>query len=261
MKKILFTGGTSGIAYHTIARLVSKEYFIYVTTHTDMECERMKKRFSTFFNVSCFRLDLLKEEDIEKVRALDIDILVCNAAIGEGGSLIQIPVSKIQHNFEVNVFQNIKLIQTFLDHMIEKDQGKIIVMASLAGIMPIPFLGSYAATKASLISMCDTLYYELLWISKNITITVIEPGFYHTGFNQVMLFNKYDWMKKNSPFEKKLFYMAQIEEKICRILEKERYDSIVNKIEEAIITSKPKRIYRAPFSHVLIAKLYQIFFR
>ena len=50
-----------------------------------------------------------------KIEGLDIDILVCNAATGEGGSIVEIPMSLVRHNFEVNVFSNFELIQKVLN--------------------------------------------------------------------------------------------------------------------------------------------------
>ena len=102
---------------------------------------------------------------------------------------------------------------------------------------------------------------ELKMISKNIFVSVIEPGFYHTGFNQVMLSKNIDLLQKNSSYKEELLGIAVLENKLCRILEKESYDSIVNKIEDAIISSHPKKIYRNPFSQVMITKIYQLFFK
>lgn len=196
MKKILFTGGTSGIAYHTILRLVQKDFYIYVTSHTEEETMRMKKRFSAYSNVECFVLDVMSDEDIMKLKQLDVDVLVSSAAIGEGGALMEVPISLMEKNFRVNVFQNLKVIQTVLSRMVQKGEGRIIIMSSLAGILPVPFLGSYCATKASLISLAEILRLELQLLRKNIDVILIEPGLYHTGFNQVMMEKGIDVAKK-----------------------------------------------------------------
>ena len=60
-------------------------------------------------------------------------------------------------------------------------------MSSLIGLMPLKFLGVYSATKASIIHLTTTLKEELKLLDTNIKVVLIEPGMYHTGFNQVML--------------------------------------------------------------------------
>ncbi len=76
--------------------------------------------------------------------------------------------------------------------MIKKKSGKIIVISSLAGIYPVSFIGSYSSSKAALIKITETLRREVKLIDKNIKFCLIEPGFYYTGFNQVMFDEAYD---------------------------------------------------------------------
>ena len=68
-------------------------------------------------------------------------------------------------------------------------------MSSLAGLIPLKFLGSYASSKAALITLSDVLKKELKELNSNIKVVLVEPGLYYTGFNQVMFENKYDMMK------------------------------------------------------------------
>lgn len=176
-----------------------------------------------------------------------------------GGSIAEMSMEKVKQNFEVNVFSSFTLIQIVLQKMIKQNHGKIIIMSSLAGRIPIPFLGSYCATKASIIKLTETLRKELKMIHKNIQIVMIEPGFYHTGFNQVMFDNKYKQMDLNSYFQSQIKKIKKREHLITKYLEKKNLNSIVSKIEEAIKQKKPKFIYRAPFSQSIFVKLYNLF--
>lgn len=256
---ILFTGARSGIAKQTIDKLLNKNYTIYLTVRTEEQLLSIEKEYKNFKNVKCFKLEITNSDDRKKLENLDIDILVCNAAVCYGGSIAEIPFELVRENYEVNVFGTFELIQLVLKNMIKKDKGKIIVMGSLAGVIPLNFMGVYCSTKSAVITLTTTLKNEMKLISDNIDIILIEPGLYHTGFNQLMAENKYDWMQKTSYFKNQISKIKAKEKLMFQLMEKEKLDSIVKEIIRAIETDKPKFIYRAPTSQVIGAKIYDLF--
>lgn len=258
MKKILFTGARSGIAASVIDRLINEDYFIYVTVHNLEQLKEVKKKYNNIKNVKCLKLDVTNKRDQDKIKDLDIDILVSNAAVGYGGSIVDIDINDLRKNFETNVFSNFKIIQNTLQNMLKKDSGKIIIISSIAGVMPLRFLGSYCATKASIIKLTQTLRKELKLITKNIHVSLILPGMYHTGFNQVMLENKYPKMS-DSIFKGEEKEIRFWEDLFWNTFEYHNLNSITNKIYKTIKKDKPKFIYGAPLNQKIAAKIYQIF--
>lgn len=254
MKKILITGSRSGIAKKLIDKIKDKDYYIYATTHTEKEAERLKEIYQEYINIECFKLDITKKQDRNKIDKLKIDVLICNAAISNGGSLAEISIDKVRENYEVNVFSNLELIQKCIKQMINR-KGKIIIMSSLAGIIPLNFIGAYSSTKASLIKIAETLKNELKLVNKNIKICLIEPGIYLTGFNKYMFMNKYD--NKDTYFKNELELIHMKENLILKLLGQNNFNSIVNKIENAIENDN-KFIYRAPLLQVIGAKIYSL---
>lgn len=242
---VLYTGARSGIASQVIENLKNKNVHIYVTVETKLQLKEIKKKYRNNPNITCLKLDITNKEDYLQFNDIQVDVLVCNAAIGYGGSIAEIDLNKVRENFEVNVFSNFEFVQYILKQMIIRKKGRVIFMSSLAGILPIPFLGSYCASKASIIKMSECLKLELLYLNKNIDIVLIEPGLYHTGFNQVMLENKYKDMEKGY-FKEEMAMIRKRESLFFHLLEHQEYQSIVNKITKAILTKKPKFIYRAP---------------
>ncbi len=257
MEKILVTGARSGIINSVIDSIIDK-YYIYLTVENETQLKMVNKKYTNYNNIECMKLDITDKKDREKIALLDIDILICNAAIGEGGSVSEIPIDKIRHNFEVNVFSNFELIQLVLKKMVNNKKGKIIVMSSLAAHFPINFLGSYCSTKASISMLTATLKNELKLIDNNIKIKLIEPGLYHTGFNQVMLENKYDWMNIDSYFESIIEDIRNREDIYFNLLEKKKMNSIVKQIVKAIESNDNKFIYSAPISQYLFSKIYNL---
>lgn len=256
MKTLLYTGARSGIAINTINKIINDDFYIYLTVHTDKQLEYIKEKYKDSKNIKCLKLDITNKSDRKILEELDIDVLVNNAAIGEGGSLTEIDMNRVRHNFEVNVFSSFEIVQIVLKKMLEKDNGKIIIMSSLASIIPINFLGSYCGTKASISQMTRILKNEIKLLSNNIKVVLIEPGMYHTGFNQVMLDNKMDI---NSYFDKQIKQIRKKENFIFGFLEKKNYNSISNKIVKAIRSNNPKFIYRAPCLQAIGTKIYNIF--
>lgn len=257
MKKILFTGARSGIINKVIDKL-DNNYYIYVTVENERQLTSVKEKYKNKSNIECFKLDITNKEDRDKVNTLDVDILVSNAAVGMGGAVADIPFERVRHNYEVNVFSNFELIQLVLKQMIKKDSGKIIIMSSLASILPLPFLGSYCSTKSSISMLSMCLRDELSLIS-NVQIKMIQPGLYHTGFNQVMFENKDDYMNLDSFFTNILDNINRLEGSTIRFLEKQSCSSIVRQIVKAIETKNNKFIYRAPLSQNIVARIYGFF--
>ena len=257
MKTVLYTGARSGLSSYVINKLLKKDYLIYVTVHTEEEEKYIKKRYKNESKIICFKLDITSSEDLEKLKLLNIDVLVCNAAIGEGGSLVEMDVNRIRNNFEVNVFSTFRLIQIILRNMIKRKTGRVIVISSLASTIPLCFLGSYCGSKASLSMMTRILKKEVEKLNKKLDIILIEPGLYHTGFNQVMLDNKYDKMSVDSFFKEQLEIIKRRENMLFGLFEKKDYASIGNKIYRAIDSKYPRFIYRAPLLQSITAKIYK----
>ena len=255
MKKILITGARSGMIFPVIQEL-KKNNYLYVTVHTPSELKYIKKLYRNDENVECLKLDVT--EDIDLIDDLDIDILVCNGAIAESGSLFEMPISKLKQNFDVNVFANVALVQKVSKKMLEKGYGRIVIISSLTSKMPLPFLGSYSSSKAAL-SVCGLcLHYESLLLPKRIDVVLVEPGLYRTGFNKLAFDKKYEFMDNKSFFDKHTQLIRKSENIYLWLFEKRRLNSIKNKICEAITADKPHFRYSAPFSHNLIAKIFNL---
>lgn len=257
MKKVLITGARSGIISKVIDNIIN-DYELYLTVHTDSQVRAMKDKYKNYKNVTCMKLDITNEYDYRKIENIDIDIYIANAAIAESGSMIEMPVDRIRDNFETNVFSNFKVLQRVLQKMIKKGMGKVIIMGSLAGKIPMPFLGAYSGSKASLIKMTEALRFELLLLDSDIKVSLILPGLYDIGFNKLAMDKKYDFMDLDSFFEYQLDFIRAYD-KFVLFFEQRSLSSIVNKICQAVSSDNPKFIYTAPFSQSLVARIVSLF--
>ena len=254
--KILITGAAGGFAYLTALTLAQRKHFVYLTCHTLKEVKYVKEKTKGYKNIEVLKIDITNDEDRKKVLSLDIDCLWNNAAIGQGGSLLEANMDRVKQNFEVNVFSTLKLTQMVLKKMVEKNKGRIIVTSSMARYTATPFISFYAATKASESLIIRALQRELFLIKSKVKVVLIEPGLYCTGFNHLVLDSKYDGGKYFKSIRKPVHV---IENLAFKLLEKKNFDSIVIKVVRAVEDKNPKKVYRAPFIQTKLIKLYSIF--
>lgn len=256
---ILITGATSGIGFDTGVELIKRGHFVYFTVHRQLQVKTVVdklKELDLLESASVFQLDVTNHEDRKLIYDLDVDCLVVNGAVGYGGSVLDIPLSSLKKNFDVNVFSNIKLIQMYCGHLfLEKKKGKVVVISSLAGVAPIPFLGSYCSTKASLSSLTTCLKKELGLITDDIKIKLIEPGIFNTGFNDVMIENRNDsiYFGDLEPG------LTEIEKSIFNLVGHNSNKCAVKLIMRAIESCSNKLVYSGPFFQKWMARFYSFF--
>ncbi len=259
--KVLITGSSSGIAFLTGITLSSRGHFVYMTTHTKEEAHHLKEKVDALgLKIMVFKLDITDNEDRKILNNLDIDILINNAGVGVGGSVLDLDMDDIRRNFEVNYFSSYDIVRRVGNRMIKNNkEGKIIIISSLASVFSIPFLGSYCSSKAAISSMATSLRKELKTLKSKVKVVLIEPGTYKTGFNQVMIDEVDKNITKDSVFycyKNKIY--RDLNKMFC-ISEKKKVDSIVVKIIEAVECSNPKYKYRAPLLQRIFTKIYLIF--
>jgi short-subunit dehydrogenase len=259
-KNVLITGSRGGIGRDSAVALARLGYHVFATVHREESVEELKNYAKEKgASLEVFKLDITDSEDRKKIINLDIDILINNAGIGESGSLTEIPMERVRNNFETNVFGTIELSQIVLKEMMKKDSGKVIIISSIAGRLPMAFWGAYSMTKFSLSAASDIMRQELKMITKNVHVITVEPGTYHTGFNQKVMATKYTWMNKNSYFHKIIAKLKQKEESSFATLERKSNDSIVNQILKAVEVDQPRLRYTAPWWQAAGAQLMRIF--
>ena len=112
-----------------------------------------------------------------------VDILVNNAGISGVGPpkpTVDTPLAEWEKTLAVNVTAPFLLSQAVLPGMIERGRGRIVNIASMAGILCLPGRVSYAASKAALISLTKTLAVEAG--ASGVRINAVCPGWVDTAF-------------------------------------------------------------------------------
>lgn len=245
--------------------LARRNHTVYASVHYESEINSINSiAKKENLKLYAFKLDILDECDRNQILNYDIDVFISNSAIGDSGSVSDIDIKRIETVFNTNVFCNLHMIQLAISNMIKnKGKGRIIVLSSLVGRIPMPFLSPYCASKFALEGFGICLYQEMKLFKKlsgkNIEIALIEPGAYATGFNKENNEKKYEWMHTKSYFSEYENWIRNNEKKIWNFLEQKPFDSIVRKYVKAVESKHLKFRYTAPWWQSMFVQIGRIF--
>lgn len=246
-KNILITGAGSGIGRDAAFALAVRGHQVWASTETAEQAQSLRaESLAQGVSMQVLQMDITQEADRCQVQDLAIDVLINNAGVGESGALAEVPMDKVRRVFEVNLFATLSLTQEVLRGMVARERGTVLMVSSIAGRVPIPFLMPYGMSKFALSAAGAAMRAEMDSLHKNIHIALIEPGAIHTGFNQRMTASKYSWMDPSSYFWPVRERLMAEEKRSFALLEARDTRSIVAQIVKASEADRPRLRYVAP---------------
>ena len=192
MSTVLITGAGSGFGKGAALALAARGHHVIATTETDEQAVALRAEAP---ELQAETLDITTD-DVAKVDAWDIDVLIDNAGAGQFGPLADVPMDIVRRVFEVNVFGTLAVTQRVLAGMIPRGSGRVIIVSSIAGLVAAPATGPYAMTKHALQAMGKALRTELA--PQGIDVCLLNPGPYGTGFNDRMAASMWEWFGEDS---------------------------------------------------------------
>ena len=185
---VLITGATSGIGKE-LALLFAKEHYKLVIVARNQEkldstADELKQHGSP--QVTPISCDLSIAGNAQKLyeqvkeRGMQIGILVNDAGAGEHGFFNETSLEEELAIIQLNIASLVHLTKLYLREMVDRNEGKILQLASIAAYQPTPLLTVYAATKAFVLSFTDALINELK--DTNVSMTALIPGPTNTEF-------------------------------------------------------------------------------
>lgn len=111
-----------------------------------------------------------------------VEILVNNAGFGSGGKFAEIDIERELAMIRLNIEACMRLARTYLPGMIERAAGGIINVASLGAFLPMPYMATYGATKAFLLSFSEALWAETR--GTGVRVLALCPGPVPTNFGK-----------------------------------------------------------------------------
>ena len=191
-KNVLITGAGSGFGKLAALALAERGHHVIATTETEQQASELKAEAP---QLNVIKLDITSS-DVKKVHDFEIDVLINNAGAGQTGPIVDIPMDRLRHLFEVNVFGTMAITQEVLKDMVPRKSGRVIIMSSIAGVFSAPAFGPYSMTKHALEAMGKAMRMEVAPLG--IDVTIINPGPYATGFNDRMVDSMWEWFGDQS---------------------------------------------------------------
>lgn len=204
---VLVTGGASGIGLALIKMLKDTNFRVVATARASSLPRFEQHGIEENERILIRPLDVTKLDEHSKVINEicqtwgSIDVLVNNAGIAYRAVMEEMYPAGERIQFATNYFGPMHLIRLVLPFMREKLSGHIINISSVGGMMAMPTMGVYSASKFALEGASEALWYELRpW---GIQVSLIQPGFVHSNsFRNVRLTEKTRRTLKNgdSPY-------------------------------------------------------------
>jgi NAD(P)-dependent dehydrogenase (short-subunit alcohol dehydrogenase family) len=175
-RPVLITGASTGIGAATAVHLAGRGFEVFAGVRRPEDGDRLRERA----RVTPLILDVTDGDAIAEARAQlgeatdgALAGLVNNAGVVVSGPAEFLPLDEWRRQLEINLLGHVAVIQAFLGPLREA-RGRIVNVGSVGARTPLPFLGPYAASKAALAAMSDSLRRELRpW---RIHVATVEPG-------------------------------------------------------------------------------------
>jgi NAD(P)-dependent dehydrogenase (short-subunit alcohol dehydrogenase family) len=182
MKTVLITGAGTGFGHEVAMRMAAKGFDVIAAVEIYAQVQTLKRQAAARrVSLEVEKLDVTDDGDRRKALAWNVEILVNNAGVLEGGSVVDIPALNIRREFEVNVVGPLLLTQGIAKQMVKRGRGRIVWVSSREGLNVNPFTGIYSASKHAVEAIAQTMSLELQEFG--IEVATINPGPFLTGFN------------------------------------------------------------------------------
>ena len=180
-KKIaIVTGASSGIGEATAELLARSGYTVYGTSRKGAPVAQRSYKMLALDVTS----DASVESAVSAVIKLEgrIDLLVNNAGFGVApGGAEESSIEQTRQIFDTNFFGLIRMTRAVMPHMRKQGGGRILNIGSILGLIPAPYMATYAATKHAVEGFSESLDHEVR--TQGIRVSVIEPAYTKTAFD------------------------------------------------------------------------------
>ena len=189
-KNVLITGSASGIGRLMAHKIAARGGNVILWDIDRPGLEALSDQLERWgYRAAAYhQCDLSDREEIEDTARQvlaeqgDVDILINNAGIVSGKPLLELSDDAIRRTFDINTLALFRTTRCFLPGMIGKGSGHIVTIASAGGLIGVPRMTDYSASKFAAVGFDESLRVELKRMGhRDIRTTVVCPYFINTG--------------------------------------------------------------------------------
>jgi uncharacterized protein len=188
-KWTLVTGASAGIGVALATQLAEGGTHLLLTARRGDRLEELARKLQASYKVQTetFVADLAQSDAPQKIydftrqKGLAIDLLINNAGFGQYGELPKAPTQRLLDMVQVNCAAVVHLTRLFLPDMIIRRRGDVLILASTASFQGVPYISTYAATKAFDLLFAEGLAEEMK--PYGIRVCALCPGSTESEFH------------------------------------------------------------------------------
>ncbi len=195
-KWALVTGASAGIGAALARELAGHGAKLILTARRKDRMETLAQELTALgTEVRVIAADLRDPESPRQIyeetegSGTPVDVLINNAGLGQFGVFAQAPIEQELAQIRVNCEAMVHLARLFVPRMVERRRGWVLILASTASFQPIPFLGTYAATKVFDRFFSEALAAEVAEFG--VKVTALCPGATESEFWEVSRANTF----------------------------------------------------------------------
>ena len=168
--------------------MVKNEYYKVVLTARSKSLGKLKEKYVENDRLMLLPLDLTDLNQINQVVSTvlknwgSIDVLINNAGISFRTVTEHMDAESERLQMQTNYLGPMAIIRATIPAMRESGRGKIINVSSVSGILGMPTMGSYSASKHALEGASESLWFEMKPLG--ISVSVLRPGFINSSGHQ-----------------------------------------------------------------------------
>ena len=185
-RRALVSGASSGIGEAFARALVRRGQSVVIVARRAERLTQLSQELGGEQRALAIPMDLAQQGAAARLfeqltgRGIAVDLLVNNAGIGTTGRYVLEPPQTTAGILALNVGTALELARAFLPGMLERRRGAVINVCSMSAFQPVPFLATYAASKAFLLSWSESLAEELR--GTGVFVQALCPGLVPTEF-------------------------------------------------------------------------------
>jgi hypothetical protein len=190
-KWALVTGASAGIGVALARELATGGTNLVVTARRKDRLEKLAQELSSVhkIRVEVFAADLTQTSapqqvfDYTQAKNITVDLLINNAGFGAYGALATVETKRLLDMVQVNCGAVVHLTRLYLPPMLKQRRGDVLIVASTASFQAVPFISTYAATKAFDLILAEGLAEEVK--AQGVRVCALCPGSTESEFHEV----------------------------------------------------------------------------
>lgn len=190
-KWALVTGASSGIGVALAKQLAAEGTNLVLTARRRDRLEEVARNLQQSHGIrtEVFTADLTRSEasqqiyEFTKQKGIEIDLLINNAGFGQYGELTAVETQRLLDMVQVNCMAVVHLTRLYVADMVARRRGDVLILASTASFQAVPYISTYAATKAFDLLFAEGLAEEMK--PYGIRVCALCPGSTQSEFHAV----------------------------------------------------------------------------